>query len=91
MVRFGLVGKVGKDGKVGKVGSWKVGSWKFGWCNLLKTFGFEPKTFPLKEGHSTIRVLFSVIISDSLIISNSLISNPLILLFYSCWKNISKH
>src|SRR5271156_139957 len=25
----------------------------------LKTFGFEPKTFPLKEGHSTNRVLYS--------------------------------
>ena len=23
----------------------------------LETFGFEPKTFPLKEGHSTSRVL----------------------------------
>ena len=25
----------------------------------MKTFGFEPKTFPLKEGHSTYRVLLS--------------------------------
>jgi hypothetical protein len=30
-------------------------------CDLdcMKTFGFEPKTFPLKEGHSTNRVLLS--------------------------------
>jgi hypothetical protein len=31
--------------------------------SYLKTFGFEPKTFPLKEGHSTNRVLYSIIYS----------------------------
>ena len=32
---------------------------------LMKTFGFEPKTFPLKEGHSTNRVLLSFLIFDT--------------------------
>lgn len=33
-----------------------------------KTLGFEPRTFPLKEGHSTNRVLFSIHFFFNLII-----------------------